>query len=226
MKGRLIAIEGTDGSGKGTQSALLVERLRREGHSAELIAFPRYGKPSAYFVEKYLRGEYPPDMTDAFQSAMFYALDRYEAALEISKHLEAGVVMVADRYTASSMAHLGGKITDRKKRHEFYRWLRQLEHGRLGIPKPDRGVLLYMPAEMAQQQVDKKAPRLYLGDLTRDIHEDDLMHQKQAENAYREVVMQDAKLYRLVSCINDGQLRSKEAISEEVWEVVQDILPG
>ena len=174
-QGKLIVIDGTDGSGKGTQSAKLIERLMKDGKRAQLTDFPQYGQTSAHFVEKYLRGEYGrADDVGPYRASLFYALDRYDASFQMRQWLEAGTIIVSNRYTSSNMGHQAGKIADTKEREKFLAWLKDLEYDMLRIPKPDASVLLYMPPEIGQQLVDKKLDRAYTLGKKRDIHEETL----------------------------------------------------
>ncbi|OGZ08109.1 MAG: hypothetical protein A2942_03450 [Candidatus Lloydbacteria bacterium RIFCSPLOWO2_01_FULL_50_20] len=219
MKGKLIVIDGTDGSGKGTQSALLIERLSREGKEAKLADFPQYGQSSAFFVEKYLRGEYGTlESVDAYKASLFYALDRYDASFHMRKWLDLGTIIVSNRYVSSNMGHQAGKIADPKEREKFLAWLKDLEYGMLAIPRPDVNILLFMPPEVGQSLVDKKGDRAYTQGKKRDLHEGDIEHLRHASKAYREVALREG--WRIINCVKeDGATpRAIEAIHEEVYE--------
>ncbi len=223
MKGKLIVIDGTDGSGKGTQSALLIERLSREGKEAKLTDFPQYGQPSAFFVEKYLRGEYGSlESVDAYKASLFYALDRYDASFAMRKWLEEGVIIVSNRYVSSNMGHQAGKIADQKKREEFLEWLKDLEYGKLEIPRPDVNILLFMPPEIGQALVDKKGDRAYTQGKKRDIHEGDIEHLRQASEAYREVAKCEG--WKIIHCVNENRAtpRAIEDIHEELYVYLKE----
>ena len=106
MNGTFIVIDGTDGSGKGTQTTRLADRLRAEGRDVVVVDFPRYGNPSAYFVERYLRGEYGElKSIDAYRASLFYALDRYDASFEIRAALDRGAIVVSNRYVLANKGH-------------------------------------------------------------------------------------------------------------------------
>ena len=176
-QGTLIVIDGTDGSGKGTHSGMLIERLTREHRKVQLADFPQYGKPSAFFVEKYLRGEYgTADEVGAYRASLFYALDRYDASAQMREWLNAGGIIISNRYVSSNMGHQAGKIADPVKRAECIAWLKELEYGMLELPKPDANILLYVPPEIGQKLVDQKAAREYTKGAKRDIHEADILH--------------------------------------------------
>jgi dTMP kinase len=221
-KGKLIVLDGTDGSGKGTQAKLLVANLVAEGYRAELFDFPRYGEPSAFFVERYLRGEYgSADDVGAYRASLFYALDRYDASFSLREKLRDGVIIVSNRYVSSNMGHQAGKIADTADRARFMEWLKELEYRMLGIPIPDMTFLLYVPPSLGQQYVDKKEARAYTKGMKRDIHEADLLHLTHASSAYRDIAKDEG--WTVIDCVRkDGTtFRTKEEISHEVREALR-----
>lgn len=217
FKGKLIVLDGTDGSGKGTQAKLLVANLIAEGYRAELFDFPRYGEPSAFFVERYLRGEYgSAEEVGAYRASLFYALDRYDASFALCEKLRDGVIVVSNRYVSSNMGHQAGKIADPAERARFMQWLKDLEYRMLGIPLPDMTFLLYVPPSLGQHFVDKKEARAYIKGMKRDIHEADILHLTHASRAYRDVA--EAEGWTVIECAlsNGSGLRRKEEINEEI----------
>ena len=187
-KGLFIMLEGTDGSGKTTQTTLLVERLEQEGIDVEQISFPQYGSPSATMVEAYLNGNFgSAEEVGPYKASIFYATDRYAASKKIKNWLDAGKVVIANRYVASNMGHQGGKIKNAEKRKEYLDWNYNLEYNIFQIPKPDVNIILHVTPEISQQLVDKKEEREYLKGKKRDIHEDDLNHLRDAEQAYLDI---------------------------------------
>ena len=222
-KGKFIVIDGTDGSGKGTQTKLLIEKLRKEGKKVRELDFPQYGKPSAIFVEKYLRGEYgTADEVGPYRGSIFYALDRYDKSFEVKKWLDQGCVVISNRYVSANMGHQTGKIKGKNKRDEFLEWLFDLEFGIFAIPKPDKIILLYMPPEIGQKLVDKKNVRAYTKGKKRDIHEADLKHLQNAADAYASV----AKKYDwdVIECATKGEILAREDIHEILWKKVKKLL--
>ncbi|MEO8637973.1 MAG: thymidylate kinase [Candidatus Taylorbacteria bacterium] len=220
-KGKLIVIEGTDGSGKATQVALLLKRLKKEGKKVSALDFPRYEKPSSYFVGKYLRGEY--GKVGPYKASLFYALDRYDASFEIKKKLEQGYTVLSDRYVSANMGHQGSKISNRKKREHFLRWLDNLEYEIFGIPRPSLTILLNIPPLLGQKLVDGKKRRAYLGKRKRDIHEDDIGHLKKTSMMYLSL----ARKYRwtVINCTSGDTLLSREFIHEKIFQEVKKLLP-
>jgi dTMP kinase len=175
-RGVFIVIEGTDGSGKGTQFRLVKERLEKAGHDVATFDFPQYDRASSYFVKEYLNGKYgSADEVGPYTASLFFALDRYEAAEQIRRALDEGKVVLANRFVGSNMAHQGTKFAHAEERRGYFIWLDNLEFQMLRIPRPDLSIVLRMPAETAQTLVDQKEARGYT-DKKRDIHEADLSH--------------------------------------------------
>jgi dTMP kinase len=222
-KGRLIIIEGTDGSGKATQMKLLAERLKKEKIKFDTADFPRYGNPSAMFVEKYLRGEYGSSRElGSYVPSYFYALDRFDASFDMKKQMEKGVHVISNRYTTSSMGHQTGKIKGKALRDKFLNWLKELEYKTLGVPKPDMVVFLSVSPEIGQRLVDGKGAREYTKGKKRDIHEADLKHLEEAFDAYHYVAKKDK--WTVINCAPKGVLMTPEEIHDLVWEKVKKIL--
>lgn len=221
MKGKFIVLEGTDGSGKTEQFNLLIKRLKKQGHLIKTVDFPQYGKPSAYFVEKYLRGQYGSwSEVGPYQASIFYALDRYEIAIKIKQWLKQGKIVLANRYVASNLGHQGVKIKSKSARKDFFKWINNLEYKILAIPKPDINLFLHMPAEIAYQLIDKKGAREYLGSKKRDIHEQDILHLKAAEKIYSEVAELFPRYFRTIECAPGNKLLSINEIAEKIWKII------
>lgn len=225
-KGTFIVIDGTDGSGKGTQTARLTDRLKAAGRDVFAVDFPRYGKPSAYFVERYLRGEYgKAEDVGPYRASTFFALDRYDAAPGIREALERGAIVVSNRYVSANKGHQTAKIKDSDARQEFLTWLNGFEYGLLGIPKPDITVLLHVPADIGFDLIAKKDERAYLNGKVRDIHETDREHLHAAEAAYLSLASEDtSENWKLLECIENDALLPIEEVHERLWRLLQPIL--
>jgi dTMP kinase len=226
-RGKFIVIEGTDGSGKTEQFNRLLLRLP-EGFAFKTLDFPQYDEPSSYFVREYLNGNYGA-LEDADvgprRASLFYALDRFDASeKKLKRWLADGTTVIANRYVGSNMGHQGGKIGDEKKRKDFFKWLYELEYGICGIPRPDLNIILHMPAEIAQELVDRKTARDYIGGKKRDLHEENLEHLRHAEKIYLEMAKLFPDNFAVVECAPDGKLLSIEAIHEKVWTVARKTL--
>ncbi|MBI4033993.1 MAG: hypothetical protein HY378_00385 [Candidatus Brennerbacteria bacterium] len=223
-KGKLIVIEGTDGSGKFEQVKKLTKRLHGLGMKYKVLDFPRYGRGSAYFLEKYLRGEYGGlgEVTPE-QASIFYALDRFDDRRELKNWLKRGHLVLSNRYVASNMAHQGAKISSRKERVKFLNWLDNLEYGILGIPRPDLNLVLYVPAKIGQKLVDKKgkSSRKYLGGKRRDLHEKNLKYLNKTQKVYLDLVRIFPKQFRLINCMEKERLLSIGEVHDKVWREVR-----
>lgn len=223
--GRFIVIEGSDGSGKGTQFKLISERLKAEGHDIATYDFPQYDQPSSYFVREYLNGNYGgADQLGAYTPSLFFALDRYQASHSIKADLAAGKIVLSNRFIGANLAHQGQKIDDEAARTKYYDWLYDLEFNILGIPKPDLNIVLLVPADIAQKLVDLKEKRNYT-DKKRDIHEADLNHLKRAVAAYEKLCEQFPDNFQAIEGVNDGELLPIPAVTDLIWDKLTPLLP-
>lgn len=224
-RGSFIVLEGTDGSGKTTQLKLLAKQLRQDGHSVAVFDFPQYDLPSSYFVKRYLNGEYGSvEQVGPYTGALFYALDRYDVAAQIRDALQEGKVVLANRYTASSMAHQGAKFDNAEQRRGYFIWLDNLEFETLKIPRPDLNIVLRVPAEIAQALVDHKDDRSYT-DKKRDLHEADLAHLQMAVTVYDDLCQLFPKDFSRIDCVRSNELLKPEIITKLVHEKVVPLLP-
>lgn len=218
-KGKLIVIEGTDGSGKATQTKLLLERLKKEGYKTHTISFPRYGQESAREIEEYLKSAFgDPDKVDPYKASMFYAHDRLDASSEIYAALKTGHIVVLDRYVDSNAGHQGGKINNTKEREKFLKWLYKIEYVEHKIPRPDLVLILHLPAEIGQTLALAKK------DKTVDAHEADLKHLKNAEAAYLWLAEKFPENHLVIECLDRNELQNPKKIHEMVWKEVKKIL--
>src|SRR4030042_567274 len=165
--GKFIVLEGLDGSGKSTQSKLLVKRLKQEGHEVEIIDFPRHGEKPAWLVDKYLRGEYGTvKEVGPYRASIFYACDRYDAGFQIRNWLKEEKIVIADRYLASNIGHQGGKIKNRKDKKHLENTLKSYLHAAEEFPKE----------------------------------------------------------FKVIECIENGNLLPSEEIHQKIWKVIKNIL--
>jgi len=224
-QGKFIVLEGIDGSGKGTQFKLLVERLKSAGYDVATFDFPRYEQESSYFVRRYLNGAYgSADQVGPYTGSLFYALDRYEAASDIRQALADGKIVLANRFTGSNMAHQGTKFRSPEERRGYFIWLDNLEFQMLNIPRPDMNMVLRVPAEIAQTQVDKKDKRDYT-DKQRDIHEADLSHLQRSAEVYDDLCNLFPKDFTRIDCVRSDKLLDTEAVHSLLWEKIHPQLP-
>jgi dTMP kinase len=224
-RGKLIALEGIDGSGKRTQLDLLAAKLEELGFAVSRISFPRYESLCGELVGRYLNGEFGPlAAVDPHLSALLYAGDRLEAKPEIEAALSAGKIVLADRYIASNMAHQSERVQP-EKREEFFAWLKKLEYGLYALPVEDLVVYLRVPVAEANRLVGLKSARVYTS-LKRDIQEADIKHLEQTAIIYDRLATQSN--WARIDCINmaSGVLYSPEEIHRAVLQAVNTRILG
>ncbi len=220
-KGKFIVIEGTDGSGKSEQFKLLKNKLEENGHVVTTFDFPQYEKESSFFVRQYLNGAYGGwKDVGPYKASLFYAMDRFDISPKIREALDRREIVLSNRYVGSNLGHQGSKLSH-SERIEFFKWDYDLEFRILNIPKPDLNIVLHVPADVAQELVNKKGDRDYLHGKKRDIHEDDINHLKAAEETYLQIVDMWPREYKLVECFKHGKLFSISEVHEKVWDIVR-----
>lgn len=222
-KGKLIVIEGADGSGKATQSRLLQKSLEEYGPVA-LFEFPRYKKSSfGELIGRCLAGEFGDFLTlSPYLSSLPYMLDRARAKYLLLESLKEGHV-VCDRYTPSNIVYQAAKLPV-KERAAFVNFLERGEYEELGLPAPDLVIYLSVPSEISADLITKKNIRPYLdkkGIL--DIHEKNLEYQKEVSSLYREF-SKKRKDWKIIECFEKGKLLSREDIHHKVMKVAKDFL--
>jgi dTMP kinase len=222
--GLLVAIEGIDGSGKGTQAALLHRRLVESGRRAALLGFPRYSE--TFFgarIGDFLNGRFGRlDEVDPFLAATLYAGDRYESKGTLLDALAAHEVVVLDRYIPSNIAHQAGKRRG-ADRLRLRNWIEHLEYELYGLPRPDLVVLFDLPARDAAGLIALKKKRDYT-DSAADLQEADTDYQESVRSAYLE--LSTGPEWRVVEVTRDGQVRPPEVIAAEVFEAVSRQIAG
>ena len=222
-KGKLIVIDGTDGSGKATQSKLLIKALRKKKLKVAHIEFPRYYSSfHGRIVGRFLKGEFGDlDSIDPYIISLAYALDRLTARKQIRDWLEAGYWVVADRYTTASMAHQTAKLPA-KKRKKFLAWLDEMEYKQHKIPREDVVVFLHVPVETSSKLVTKKTKRKYTGKKQKDIAEENLRHQKETLKVYLKLAREKEHWMR-VDCVDKkGKMRTRKNIHKEILERLRE----
>jgi dTMP kinase len=217
-KGYFIVIDGTDGSGKKTQTELLVKRLQQEGYPVLSVSFPRYGTPSAKNVELYLAGELgeDPNSIDPYIVSKYYANDRLAHSAEIRNALNNGIIVISDRYVTANMGHQGSKFTNNPDRDAYLHWLYKLEYDENKIPVPDVNFILHVPTVVSQNLVSKRGQK-------KDIHENNHEHLLRAEQTYLKLPELFKKMI-LIECCQDGKLMTTEQIHEILWERITLLL--
>lgn len=221
--GRLFAIEGIDGSGKGTQLELLQKALRARGVAVHATNFPHYQSWFGTMVGRFLNGEFGAlETVDPHFAALLYAGDRFEAKRELTDALAQGKLVLADRYIASNLAHQTGRVPQ-EERTEFIAWLEHLEYDIYGLPREDRVIYLRVPPAQAQALVSQKAARSYTA-AKQDIQESSLRHLQDAAAMYDQLARRPH--WATIECIDrtTNEMRAPQSISEELIELVESTL--
>lgn len=221
--GKLIVIEGTDCSGKETQTKLLEKRLNKEGKKCICLSFPMYDTPTGKIIGgSYLGKKEISDSlfdegsanVDPYISCLYYAADRKYNINKVTDYINDGYIVILDRYTTSNMAYQGGKILDQDERFNMYNWIDKLEFWLLKLPVPDKTIFLHMPYEYSKELMKN---REYLDD-----NEKEETHLKNAEKAYIE--LQELYNWNKIECVKDGRIKTKEEINDEIIEILNDYL--
>ncbi|MDD6022277.1 MAG: deoxynucleoside kinase [Oscillospiraceae bacterium] len=216
MKGKMIVVEGLDGSGKSTQAALLKEKLEKENISVYQIKLPNYSDDSSTLVRMYLDGQFgdKPEDVNAYAASTFYAVDRYASYKKHWQKEYRGGLILADRYTTSNAVHQMTKLP--KYRWDAYLdWLFDFEYNLLGIPEPDCVIFLDMPVEISQKLMTQR----YGGDENKkDVHERDVEYLKKCYNSAKYAAERCG--WETVRCFDGDSARSIDDISRDVFDCV------
>ena len=224
--GRLIVLEGTDGSGKATQTARLFQRLTGYGVPCRRVEFPRYGEESSALIRMYLGGQFgtSPGDVNPYAASTFYAVDRYASfKQDWGDFYRQGGLVLADRYTTSNAVHQGSKLSGEGRR-EYFAWLHDFEYRLMGLPRPDLVLYLDVPVEQTGENMRRRSAETGRGS---DIHENDQEYLKNCRLAAREAA--EVFGWRVIPCAEGGSMRSIEDIHEEIWRIVREekgLLPG
>lgn len=219
MAGKIIVIEGLDGSGKATQTDLLYKKLLEQGKNVKKLTFPCYESESSALVRMYLGGELGsnPDSVNPYQASAFYAVDRVASFLKDWKaDYENGTIFLCDRYSTSNAIYQLSKLNE-SEYEDFLNWLNDFEHNKLGIPRADYVVYLDMPTEVSQKLMSKR----YKGDEgKKDIHEknEDFLKKCRMASSY----CAKALNWDVVLCAENGEPKTIEEIANEVYSKVED----
>lgn len=219
--GKLIVLEGTDGSGKSTQFALMTQRLEAQNTPFKRVVFPRYSEPSSALIRMYLGGDFgtSPSDVNSYAASAFYAVDRYASyKQDWGQWYEAGGLVLCDRYTTSNAVHQASKEPE-DQRNTFLHWLYDFEYDRLGLPKPDLIIYLDVPTDFTERLMRGREEKL---GTKADIHEQDMAYLVNCRNAGRAA----AEYYgwTVINCVKDGVMRSIEDIHEEIFAHVAKLL--
>lgn len=213
--GKLIVIEGLDGSGKSTQLELLPQNLRANGIESRSVSFPDYDSDSSALVKMYLGGKFGnrPGDVNAYAASLFYAVDRFASyKTNWGEYYNQNGVIVSGRYTTSNAVHQTSKMNEDEWK-DFLDWLYDLEYNKVGIPKPDKVIFLDMPIEVSQKLLSGR----YKGDeAKKDIHESDTAYLDKC----RKAAMFTARYsgWTIIPCAKDGEPRTIQDIAKDILE--------
>ena len=221
--GKLIVIEGTDGSGKSTQFRLMSERLEQDGVQFRHIVFPRYNEESSALIRMYLGGQFgkKPSDVNAYAASSFYAVDRYASyKMDWGQWYDQGGVVLSDRYTTSNAVHQASKEQG-QARKDFLKWLYEFEYDQLGLPRPDLTIYLDVPTDFTEKLMRHREQDT---GTKADIHEQDTEYLNTCRRSGRAA----AEFYgwTVIDCVKDGAMRSIEDIHEEIYRHVAACLEG
>ena len=219
--GKLIVIEGTDGSGKSTQFRKLTERLEQEGQAFKTLVFPRYKEPSSALIRMYLGGDFGthPSDVNAYAASSFYAVDRYASyKQDWGKWYEDGGLIVSDRYTTSNAVHQTSKEPP-EKQGDFLKWLYEFEYDKPGLPCPDLIIYLDVPTSFTEKLMRHREQET---NTHADIHEQDMQYLATCRQSGRTAAQYYG--WNVIQCVTDDEMRSIEDIHEEIYALVKRCL--
>lgn len=219
--GKIIVIEGLDGSGKATQTKLLFDKLSGRGLNVKKLEFPDYSNPSSSLVKMYLGGDFGsnPEDVNAYAASAFYAVDRIASYLQFWKDDYAdGAVFLSDRYATSNIIYQMAKVAD-EERDAFIEWQGDFEYDKLGLPRPDAVIYLDVEPEVSQKLMEKR----YGGDNSKkDLHESNL----EFLLSCRKSALYAAEKcgWKIINCCENGDIKPIKKISAEIERAIESIL--
>lgn len=224
MSGIIIDIEGTDSSGKQTQSELLYKKLLKEGLNVRKISFPNYKSNSSALVKMYLNGQFgsKPYDVNSYTASIFYAIDRFASyVMEWKEFYQNGGIVIADRYTPSNMIHQASKIENRFNRDKFLFWLDDLEYNKMNLPRPNRTIFLNMSPKYSQNLIKERNNKI-TGRKEKDIHEKDSIYLLKSYKNACNIANQFG--WKEINCERNGILKSINKIHKEIYKTVKEVI--
>ena len=215
--GKLIVIEGTDGSGKSTQFQKLTQRLEAEGKAFQQLEFPQYAEPSSALIKMYLGGEFgsKPSDVNSYAASAFYAVDRYASYKKVwGEWYENGGLVLSGRYTTSNAVHQASKEPE-EKQADFLKWLYEFEYDKLGLPAPDLVIYLDVPTDFTEKMMRRREADT---NTTADIHEQDMSYLATCRRMGRTAATYYG--WTVIDCVCNDEMRSIEDIHEEIYRHV------
>lgn len=215
-----IAFDGLDGSGKETQTKLLIDHFKSENKEYRYLSFPTYNEAWSKHLVMYLNGEFgsDPEAVNAYAASSFFASDRYcSYMLDWKKDYESGKVILSNRYTTANCVHQLSKLPE-EEWDSFLEWLYDYEFNKLGLPKPDLCIYLCIPPEVAKNNIVKRSAEN--AERHMDIHEKSASH---LEKSYRAALYSASKLgWKTVNCAENGEMRSIDDIHDEIVSIIRE----
>ena len=221
MQGKLIVLEGIDGSGKTTQYEKLCQRFSEENRDFIKISFPRYEEDSSVLIRQYLNGDYgsQPSDVNCYAASTFFAVDRFASfKTHWGEYYNNGGIILAARYTTSNACHQGSKLPH-DERLKFYDWLYDFEFNKMGMPAPDLVLYLDIDIETSLKQMQNRRQQT---NTTADIHEKDSGYLQASLDAGRAAAQHYG--WKTIKCMNNGNMRSIEDIHEDIYKSVLEAL--
>ena len=216
-KGRLIVLEGIDGSGKSSQYRRLCARMERDGIDYNHIVFPRYDKDSSALIRMYLSGQFGthPDDVNAYTASTFYAVDRFASFREDwGKIYNNGGLIISDRYTTSNAVHQGSKLSD-EELPAFFRWLSDLEYDKMGLPRPDLVIYLDVDVETSLARMKRRQEK---SSTTADIHEKDVDYLRRC--LHTADMAAEYYGWKRIPFMKDGAERDVDEKNDEIYDLI------
>lgn len=222
--GKIIVIEGTDSSGKETQTKLLYERIKKIYDKTIKISFPNYESPACEPVKMYLAGKFGKDATkiNPYPVSTMYAIDRYASFKQNwEKFYRDNYIIITDRYVTSNMIHQASKIEDKNKKEEYLKWLEDLEYEKIQIPKPDEIIFLKMPIEKAKILMEERKNKI-TGEEKKDIHE---LNEEYLKKSYDNACSISKKYsWTEIECVEENKIKTVEQINNEIFEKIKKFM--
>jgi dTMP kinase len=216
-KGKLIVLEGIDGSGKSAQYRRICEKLKRDGIEYNHIVFPRYDKDSSALIRMYLSGEFGehPEDVNAYTASTFFAVDRFASfKQDWGEKYRAGAFILSDRYTSSNAVHQGSKLPDGEL-HDYFAWLADLEYAKMGLPRPDLVIYLDVSIELSLARMRRRQLKT---NTHADIHEKDIAYLEKCLHTADKAA--DFFGWHRVAFLKDGQERNIDEKNEEIYQLI------
>ncbi len=220
-KGKLIVLEGIDGSGKSAQFRRLCARLENDGIDYNHIVFPRYDQDSSALIRMYLAGEFGthPDDVNAYTASTFFAVDRFASyKKDWGSTYESGGLFLSDRYTTSNAVHQGSKLSDAEL-PEFFRWLSDLEYEKMGLPRPDLVIYLDVDIETSLARMRRREAKNH---THADIHEQDIEYLRRCLRTAERAA--DFFGWTRIPFRRDGLERDVDEKNEEIYRILRSAI--